>query len=650
MNRTSIFLCVGILWSSMLICSSSASVLAGQGDTIKVQTVTFADTNRLDQRNGTYYLGGTYLFPSDTIRLEKISMYFKLKCVPGNYPSCGEWDFLAYVYAFKDSIRYELGRSKTPYGFGLDLGDGFTWIYDVSDFRTILYDSVRIEYRVPNTGKTQYELLDLQFIMIKGTPPRDIIKIENVWNGEFRFGDTKDPIDSHLQPVTINLLPNVRMTRLRVTASGDGWGGSTGCAEFCQKRHWIDVNGMTRFNWTVWRDDCALNPLYPQGGTWIYNRSNWCPGAEIKTIGYELTSYVSGSQVKIDYNVESYVYPEDGQFWPSYTIETQLVSYGLPNFTLDAAIENIIAPNTYEFYRRFNPSCARPRVVIQNTGSTPLTSLDITYSPVGGNTNTFRWTGNLSFFEKKEIDLPAFNWGNYGAENLFTVTISKPNGGVDQYAENNRRTVRFEPVPVYMQSLIVNFKTNNAASENLWEMLDSQGQRVTARFNMANNTTYRDTLRLQPGCYEFVLRDAGEDGISFWANNDGTGSIQFRLVGGGLFKTLNPDFGRETRMQFMIENPTDVAQVDQTPLHFHLYPNPAAGNIGIQFSLDKRSAIRFEIYDLLGKKVKEILEKEYSAGSYNEYFDLSDLRSGTYIVAMFDGGRILRKVKVSLVK
>ena len=52
----------------------------------------------------------------------------------------------------------------------------------------------------------------------------------------------------------------------------------------------------------IWRDDCGENPLYPQGGTWIYDRANWCPGDKATTREHELTSFIeSGQENLIDF-------------------------------------------------------------------------------------------------------------------------------------------------------------------------------------------------------------------------------------------------------------------------------------------------------------------------------------------------------------
>src|SRR5687768_694333 len=153
----------------ILISICSLSVLRA-GDTTWVQTFTFGSPQN-----------DTFAFPSDTIRYEKIYLYYTLKCNPAQSPACGEWDYLTYIYLYKDSLRYELGRYITPYGIGLDFGTGRTWVYDVTDFRPLLTGDVHL-----SAGNWQ-ELLDMKFMFVEGTPPRDVLDIKNIWNGGHNY-------------------------------------------------------------------------------------------------------------------------------------------------------------------------------------------------------------------------------------------------------------------------------------------------------------------------------------------------------------------------------------------------------------------------------------------------------------------------------
>ena len=63
---------------------------AGVGDTTVVQAFTFNSPQR-----------AWFVFPSDTMNVEKILMYYTLKCNPAQFPECGEWDYLTNTYVYK---------------------------------------------------------------------------------------------------------------------------------------------------------------------------------------------------------------------------------------------------------------------------------------------------------------------------------------------------------------------------------------------------------------------------------------------------------------------------------------------------------------------------------------------------------------------
>ena len=168
----------------------------------------------------------------------------------------------------------ELSRFITPYGIGLDLGDGFTWTFDVSDYRSLLHDSVHL-----SAGNWQ-ELLDMEFWFIEGTPPRDVISVSNLWLGNYNYGLTPS-FDELTVPQNINIPADAENSRVKIRVTGHGFGGTSNCAEFCAKEHYLKVDGSTVWTKEVWRDNCDVNPVYPQGGTWVYDRANWCPGAEV---------------------------------------------------------------------------------------------------------------------------------------------------------------------------------------------------------------------------------------------------------------------------------------------------------------------------------------------------------------------------------
>ncbi|MCK5764915.1 MAG: T9SS type A sorting domain-containing protein [Bacteroidales bacterium] len=487
-----------------------------------------------------------------------------------------------YYVPYEVLDAYELGRFITPYGNGLSLGEGFTWVYDVSDFKQFLHDTVHL------TAGNFQELLDLKFYMIEGIPPRDVLNIEKMWHGYWALSNFEEKV----LPKTVYLDPEADMFSLKVTTSGHEFDNATNCAEFCQKTHWIDVDSITRYEWEI-IDECADNPLYPQGGTWIYDRAGWCPGARVTEQNREITPFIQSDSVTLDYNCD---YDQYGR----YSVSSYFVSYSAPNFTLDAAVDEVITPNIRKFYGRFNPMCGRPEIVIRNTGSDTLTSLSIDYGPQSGIMQTFQWEGQLAFLEKETVSLDPIDWtGWQNGNNNFTVTVSNPNGGSDEYAFNNTMKTQFELTPEYPNEIIIKLKTNKVAYQNYYEILDADGNVVFTRDDFENETTYEDTVYLDNGCYTFILHDSGDNGISFWANSQGSGYIFFKDFDGTILFYFDPDFGKFTQIDFTVGLAVNIAQPHKEEF-FEVYPNPSTGLFNIAYSFEEADNIELIIYDYRG--------------------------------------------------
>lgn len=591
-----------------------------------MMVVLFADTTRANMPTDTLYVWptyATYTFDGsggiiDSVRVPADGVLHRA-------------DHFYYQNPFEILRRYELGRYITPYGIGLDLGEGWTWVYDVTDFLPLLKDTVHL------TAGNFQELLDMKFLFIEGTPPRDVKSIQNLWQGDFSLRN----FDTQVPPKTVALDPDAAMYKLRTTVTGHQFDNATNCAEFCPKIHAVSVDGRERWNWQIIQE-CSSNPLYPQGGTWIYARAGWCPGMEGRTQEFELTRFITGSSVTLDYN-------SDHDEFGNYVMESQLVSYGAPNHQHDAAVETIIEPSDNKLYRRFNPTCGQPVVVIQNRGAADLTGLDIVYGPRGGTARTFAWSGHLGFLEKDTVTLPAFDWGQEGPEYLFDVRVTAPNGGIDEYAPNDAQSSSFTPTPLHDDALIFRFRTNNAPYENHWELRTGDGDLVLRRDGFAANTLYVDTLDLLPGCYELTLFDSGEDGIAWWANNDGTGSFQIRIVGGSLWESLNPDFGKFATYAFRYSN---LVRIDDPPAameEFDLYPNPADDRVSLRYDLAAPATVRVEIYNMLGACVYRGTDRLVH-GTFTDEISTAGLLPGQYMVFVAEGARVLRRMTLRVLR
>ncbi|MDX2001045.1 MAG: LamG-like jellyroll fold domain-containing protein [Chitinophagales bacterium] len=538
-----------------------------------------------------------------------------------------------YSTPFEITETIELGRYITPYGINLDLGPGFTWVFDVSDYAPLLHDSVHL-----SAGNWQ-ELLDMKFMFIHGTPPRNVIKVENVWTGDYGL----NTFDQTVLPKTIALDPLASTFRLKTRASGHGWDNATNCAEFCPKLHTVLVNGVPVKNWELWKD-CGHIPLFPQGGTWLIDRAAWCPGEPVNTYDHEITPYIlqGATQVQLDYDAES-------DPFGNYVFHAQFISYDEPNFVLDAAVTDIIKPTDQQIYGRFNPSCDNPVIVIKNTGATNLTQLDISYGVDGGRDCYYTWTGNLSFLETDTVALPPFDWtGTTDSTRTFHVNVDFPNAAADGYLFNNDIKSQFLPLPKYDSVIIVSFRSNLAGAENSWEVRNEYDSVVASKTGFANNTQYNDTVRLQPGCYSFTLYDTDEDGISFFANNDGNGSIRLRRPNNTNIITLEPDFGEKLTHYFMVghqlgEGPAKdtctkpVRIIDTTTAigpssdeldRVYVYPNPTGDICYIRLDNQQPLDATITVTNSLGMTLEEVSVREALK-------DLIELRLGKYPAGIY---------------
>jgi hypothetical protein len=619
---------------------------AADGDTLKVQTFTFGSKQ-----------DSTFKFPDQSKKYRKVLMYYTLKCNPKQNPACGEWDYLTYTYLYQktnrfDSAvksidttfdgnhnvvridttwnvtphldRYELARYITPYGKGLDLGkNGFTWVYDVTDYLPLLHDSVHL-----SAGNWQ-ELLNLTFAFVEGSPDREPYKVVNIWTGNFNYGNTKDITDIMGQK-NITIDPNAGEVRLKVRVTGHGFGGTDDCSEFCPRNHSVNINGTERWKQYVWRDNCGQNPVAAQGGTWVYNRSNWCPGAEVGTYDAEITPYVTpGQSASFDYHVDPYTWNGQGTT-PYYNVEAQLIYYTKNNTNQDAALEDIIAPSTASIYSRKNPICSQPEVIVSNQGTSPITSINFSYGVTGSNMNTFTWTGNIDYQQKADIFLPAPYYAGSGFPN-FQVQITGVNGGADQNSGNNIIRSQVPLTTVLPNTFIINLLTNKAPEQNSYTLKDAEGNVLYSRSGMEASKLYRDTVHLGNTCYTFELTDDGDNGLSWWAAPDeGSGYIRFTNLGGKIIKTFNPDFGSGITFNFNTSYGLSVqnALPDE---HLQVYPNPASCEMSVDFSAIhfRRGAI--SIYSADGRLVRE-QEVSFLNAAYKT--DVSGMGKGVYFIRL----------------
>lgn len=618
------------------VCASA--VFAANGDTTHI--ITHNQVHVITNPNSGYNEYPMWaMFPSTATNYRRALITLSVKC-PASNGGCGAWDYSDHITikhhgGVNDSVyNIELARFITPYGGTFNGTWSFSWHTDVTDFAPLLHDSVEIVY-----GHGGYEgtnvgwLITIDFSLIEGTPVRPWQSLTRLWTNGGTYGDANNPIENILAARSVTMDAGTKLGRVRIMHTGHG-NDPNGCSEFCDRYRdlLIDGNQVDRFHLWI---TCDQNPLYPQGGTWIYTRGNWCPGAMVYPYIKQF-AFASSSTHTIDVDMEPYTTASPSGYED---VVGYLFQYGDPVNANDASVEEIIRPSTLPEYSRLNPICNNPRIVIRNNGNAAMTSTSIQYGYLNGPVNTYNWIGNLAPDQADTVDLTNTSTIPLANNSIFRAWISSVNGGADQYVYDDTAATRaMLPPGLWETDLYLNFRTNDEASENSYELLDESGNVLYSRAagTLTNSTIYADTFHLTPGCYRFLFHDTdpyGGDGLSFWANTAaGSGWIRLkRMNTAAVLKSFNGDFGGLIDYSFTAGLQTSVP-IQNEDVSLAVYPNPSNGIFTVDFALGERQQVDLEIYNALGQRVlRETLNDVIES---KRDIDLSSFGKGLYVVKL----------------
>lgn len=285
----------------------------------------------------------TFYFPDSTLQYQKIVMQYTINCPSSG---CDPWDRVSTITVTqKDSIGeelYEIARITTPYG------QGGTWAVDVSDYRSLLRDSVTLaNYIQTSIGGGQGFLVTISFQFIAGTPDLEPYRVENLWAGLLEYGNPDKPLERLLKPLTLKPDRNADFAKVRIVATGHGEGNTDGAATWSKRRHDVVIGGTT-FSHLLWRDDCSQTALSSQQGPWQRPRAGYCPGTVVRPWDNDISGLISANNTfTADYNIEPYEnrcrpgvtpcpcpscnYDDVTHDMPFYWIESQIIYYRIPS-------------------------------------------------------------------------------------------------------------------------------------------------------------------------------------------------------------------------------------------------------------------------------------------------------------------------------
>ncbi|MES2381676.1 MAG: peptide-N-glycosidase F-related protein [Bacteroidota bacterium] len=529
-----------------------------------------------------------------------------------------------YYQVFDIINDYELGRMITPYAKFFNKNFQYTYVFDVTDFAGKLKDSVQI--RMDYSGYSYGFTATVDFEMIEGTPNREVAKIENIYKGYFPYGNTSNPIDNFLPAKAFTQDAGTKSIKLRLTVTGHGGENNEGCSEFCAKKYFLKLNNTQIAEQLVWKDDCGKNAIINQGGTWIYDRANWCPGEQIAPYEYELNTQSGNNNVDIDF--EDFV--ANGS--AGYQVMATLIHYKDYSYNNEVGLQEILWPSNDFRYQRLNPSCQAARVSVKNNGKNPLTSFTVKYQSGDKRINSFVWKGNIPFGATSTIDLGYIQWD--ANVKTFKVWVESPNGATDENTTNNNLQVgNIVSPPTFPSQIIIETTTNKLPGENRWIIKNENGDTIASKLFTKTSTRHLDTVNIGYGCYTFQFDDAGKDGLSFWASSANTGSGSLRITATNpyrVLKTYNADFGTFITQHFTGQAPLSVNDMDETKNTMLVFPNPASKTVSIQLDMPLNFESKtYQVFNIQGQLVYS-----HTTADYLVDIDLSNFSQGIYFAVV----------------
>ncbi len=242
-----------------------------------------------------------YPFPTHVNAFNAINLHYIHNCVNGH---CDPYDRVGYCRIKNYRGEWvELYRYITP--FGVQCEDDL----DVTDFTSLLQGLVEFEIYCQTWDGDGYNPIAL-FEYTKGTPDYPYIDMNELWFGSYSFGDYENQCPIPERKVEFD--PCVEKANLRIVTTGHNWSSGTNgnyntgnAAEFYEATHNIKINGATAYTQHLWRT-CNPNPAgcQPQTGTWIYERSGWCPGSIAMVWNYSLDDYLADGSAELLYEFD----------------------------------------------------------------------------------------------------------------------------------------------------------------------------------------------------------------------------------------------------------------------------------------------------------------------------------------------------------
>ncbi len=231
-----------------------------------------------------------------------------------------------------------------------------------------------------------------------------------------------------------------------------------------------------------------------------------------------------------------------------------------PSADVDMAVQTISGIADFSCTDEITPS-----VVVINAGSEMISSFNLTYNLDDTNDQTIPWTGSLEAGNTTIVNIPTINQLSDG-DHTITITVSDPNGGIDQNTSNDSKSLDFSTAGSSNNTLTLNITFDNYPEETSWNIVNVESNNIIDSGgpyeNQADQSSLSESICIGYGCFELNFFDTYGDGMQY---NGVIGSYELIDQNGNLLAEIvdGSNFGGSATHPFCIseddEDPVDCS-------------------------------------------------------------------------------------------
>ena len=88
------------------------------------------------------------------------------------------------------------------------------------------------------------------------------------------------------------------------------------------------------------------------------------------------------------------------------------------------------------------------------------------------------------------------------------------------------------------------------------------------------------------------------------------------------------------RLPFIVGPPVGIEPLKPTDISLNLFPNPTDSRSSLQYELPEQAEVSLSVYDLYGRKVRDVYNGRVGAGQHTHEVDMNGLAKGLYLVQL----------------